>query len=327
VRRREFIVGGAAAAWPLTARAQQPARVPVIGILSSLSPSQISSPTFEEFRRALRDIGYVEGKSINFAYRWADSNQQRLGEFATELADLKVDVVFSAWGIAPAIAARKVTTTIPIVFAGVGDAVGNGLVETLARPGGNATGLVNVSQDVAGKQLEFLKEAVPAISRAGVLWRPSNPGYRNLLGRFDTVIRATGVQVVPVAAESREELVTAFETMKNSQIDGIVVQADDLFISHGALIIELAATNRLPAIYRIGYQAAAGGLMAYGPDYLDMYRRAAAYIDRILKGARPGDLPVEQPTKIELVINLKTAKTLGVAIPLSLIGRADEVIE
>ena len=192
------------------------------------------------------------------------------------------------------------------------------------------TGLVNQSQDVAGKQLEFLKEAIPAASRVGVLWRPSNPGYRGsryLLSRFDAVVRATGVQVVLIAAETREDLVTAFETMKKDQVDGLVVQADDLFVNEGTRIIELAAAYRVPAIYRLGYQAAAGGLMAYGPNIPDMYRRAASYVDKILKGAKPGDLPVEQPTKIELVVNLKTAKVLGLTVPPALLSRADEVIE
>jgi putative tryptophan/tyrosine transport system substrate-binding protein len=329
MRRREFItlLGGAAAMWPLAARAQQLASVPRIGVLSPLSPSQIASPPFEAFRGALRDIGYVEGKNINFVYRWADGSQKRLGEFAAELASLKVDIIFSATGTPTAIAVQKATATIPIVFAGVGDAVGTGLVATLARPGGNATGLVNQSQDISGKQLEFLKEGIPGLSRVGVLWRPSNPSYRNLLSRFDAVVRATGVQVVLIGAESRQDLVTAFETIKKSQIDGLVVQADDLFINQGTRIIELAAAYRVPTIYRLGYQAAAGGLMAYGPNIPDMYRRAASYIDKILKGAKPGDLPVEQPTKIELVVNLKTAKALGLTVPPSLLARADEVIE
>jgi putative tryptophan/tyrosine transport system substrate-binding protein len=329
MRRREFItlLSGAAAMWPLAARAQQLASVPRIGVLSPLSPSQIASPPFEAFRGALRDIGYVEGKNINFVYRWADGSQKRLGEFAAELASLKVDIIFSAPGTPTAIAVQKATATIPIVFAGVGDAVGTGLVATLARPGGNATGLVNQSQDISGKQLEFLKEGIPGLSRVGVLWRPSNPSYRNLLSRFDAVVRATGVQVVLIGAERRQDLVTAFETIKKSQIDGLVVQADDLFINQGTRIIELAAAYRVPAIYRLGYQAAAGGLMAYGPNIPDMYRRAASYIDKILKGAKPGDLPVEQPTKIELVVNLKTAKALGLTVPPSLLARADEVIE
>jgi len=327
MQRREFItlLGGAPAS-PLTTRAQQ-AAMPVIGVLSPLSPSQITSPPFEAFRGALRDLGYVEGKSINVVYRWADGSRKRLIEFAAELASLKVEVIFAAPGTPTAMAAKKATATIPIIFAGVGDAVGAGLVATLARPGRNVTGLVNESQDVAGKQLEFLKEAIPGLSRAGVLWRPSNPGYRNLLSRFDAVVHATGVQVVLIATESREDLVAAFETIKKSQIDGLVVQADDLYINEGTRIIELAAANRVPAIYRLGYQAAEGGLMAYGPNIPDMYRRAAGYVDKILKGANPKDLPVEQPTKIELIVNLKTAKALGLTVPPALLSRADEVIE
>jgi putative ABC transport system substrate-binding protein len=329
MRRRDFIgfLGCAVIASPLAARAQQSDRIRRIGILSPLSPSEVTSPQFETFRKILRDLGYVDGKSVSFIYRWADGNRQRLAEFAAELVGLKVDVIFSGPGTPTAIAAQKATATIPIVFVGVGDAVGTGLVASLARPGGNATGLVNQSQDIAGKQLEILKEALPGLSRAGVLWRPSNPSYGNLLRRFDNVVRATGLQVILIGAENRQELVTAFETMKKNQIHGLIVQADDLFIQEGARIIELAATHRVPAIYRLGAQAAAGGLMAYGPSIPDMYRQAAFYVDKILKGAKPNDLPVQQPTKIELIVNLKTAKALGVEIPPTLLIRADQVIE
>jgi len=327
--RRQFIIllGGAATTWPLTTRAQQLARVPQIGILSPLSPSERASSPFETFRKALGDFGYVDGKNIRLIYRWAEGNKERLNELAAELVRLKVDIIFSAPGTPTAIAAQKATSTIPIVFAGVGDAVGTGLVASLAHPGRNATGLVNESQDIAGKQLEFLKEGIPGLSRVGVLWRPSNPSYRNLLSRFDDVVRATGVQVVLIGAENREDLLTAFETMKKNQVDGLLVQADDLFINEGTHIILLAAAYRLPAIYRLGYQAEAGGLMAYGPNIPDMYRRAASYIHEILKGAKPGNLPVEQPTKVELVVNLKTAKVLGLKVSPALLARADEVIE
>jgi putative ABC transport system substrate-binding protein len=186
---------------------------------------------------------------------------------------------------------------------------------------------VNQSQDIAGKQLEILKEAIPKLSRVGVLWRPSNPSYKNLLRRFDDVVRVTGLQVVLIGAENPEELVSAFETMKKGNVNGLIVQADDLFIREGKRVVELAATHRVPAIYRLGEQAAAGGLMAYGPSIPEMYRRAAFIIDKILKGTKPGGIPVEQPTKIELIVNLKTAKALGLTIPLSLLQRADQVIE
>ena len=328
MKRRDFIkwLGGAAVVWPLAARAQQ-SSAQRIGVLSPLSPSAVTSPSFEVFRRVLREIGYVEGKNISFEYRWADGNRDRLAAFAAELVSLKVDVIFCGPGTPTAIAAQKATATIPIVFVGAGDAVGAGLVASLARPGGNTTGLVNQSQDIAGKQMEILKEAVPNMSRMAVLWRPSNPSYRNLIKRFDDVVRATGVQVVLVGAETPKELVTAFETMKKEQINGLLVQADALFIQEGTRIVELAAAYKMPAIYRLGEQATAGGLMAYGPSIPYMYRQGALFVDKILKGAKPGDLPVEQPTKIELVVNLRTAKALGITIPLSLIGRADDVIE
>jgi len=309
------------------AKAGGPLSLPQIGILSPLAPSAISSPSFEALRAGLQDLGYIEGKNIRFVYRWADSSRDRLAPFAAELAGLKVDVIFSGPGTPTAIAAKKATSTIPIVFVGVGDAVGTGIVESLARPGGNATGLVNQSQDIAGKQLEMLNAAVPGLSRVGVLWRPSNPSYKNLLRRFDDVVRATAIQVVLIGAEHPAELVSAFATMKKEHIDGLIVQADDLFIREGQRIIALAATHRVPAIYRLGEQADAGGLMAYGPSIPDMYRRAAIYIDKILKGAKPGELPIEQPTKIELIVNLKTARAIGITIPPPLLLRADRVID
>jgi len=326
IRRREFItLLGGAVMCPLAAHAQSSARR--VAILSPLSPSAAASRPFEVFRKTLLDLGYVEGRSIGLEYRWADGDPARLSAFAAELVDLKVDVIFCGPGTPTAIAAKKATATIPIVFVGAGDAVGAGLAASLAHPGGNATGLVNQSQDIAGKQMEILKEVVPNLSRMGVLWRPSNPSYRNLIRRFDDVVRATGVEVVLISAESAGDLTTAFETMKKEQINGLLVQADALFIQEGKRIVELAADYRIPAIYRLGEHAEAGGLMAYGPSIRYMYRQGALLVDRILKGAKPADLPVEQPTKIELVINLKTAKALGITVPLSLLARADEVIE
>ena len=330
LRRRAFIslIGCAAlmVMWPDAAHPEQ-AGARRIGILSPLSASEMTSPPFEAFRMALRDFGYVEGKNIDLVYRWADGSRQRVDEFAAEFAKSKVDVIFSAPGTPTALAARNATTAIPIVFAGVGDAVGTKLVMGLARPGSNVTGLVNQSQEVAGKQLQLLKEAIPGASRVAVLWRPSNPSYRNLLRRFDTVVRITGARIIPIDVETRADLETAFEAMKKSRIDGVIVQADDLFINEGARIIELAAEHRIPAIYRLGYQAEAGGLMAYGPNAPDMYRRAAFYVHKILMGAKPGELPIEQPRKIELVINLKTAGALGLNVPLTLQVAADRVIE
>jgi putative tryptophan/tyrosine transport system substrate-binding protein len=328
MRRREFIaqLGSGLAAWPLAARAQN-ASARLVGVLSPLSPSAAASPPFAIFRKTLLDLGQNEGRSIRLEYRWADGKSARLVDFAAELVNLKVDVIFCGPGTTTAMTAKKATGTIPIVFVGVGDAVGAGLVESLGHPGGNATGLVNESQDVAGKQMEILKEAVPDLSRMGVLWRPSNPSYHNLIRRFDDVVRATGVQVVLISAETVADLETAFTTMKTQQINGLLVQADPLFIAEGKRIVELAAAYKIPAIYRIGEQAALGGFMAYGPSIPNMYREGALLVDRILKGAKPADLPVEQPTKLELVINLKTAKTLGITVPASLLIRADQVIE
>jgi putative tryptophan/tyrosine transport system substrate-binding protein len=328
MRRREFItrLGGVLAAWPLATYAQQ-SSARLVGILSPLSPSAAASPAFAIFRQTLLDLCRVAGRSISLEYRWADGDSARLADFAAELVNLKVDVIFCGPGTPTAVAVKKATATIPIVFVGVGDVVAAGLVESLRHPGGNATGLVNELQDIAGKQMEILKEAVPSLSRMGVLWRPSNPAYRNLIGWFDDVVRATGVEVVLISAENVADLLTAFNTIKKQQINGLLVQADELFIREGKRIVELASAYKVPTIYRIGEQAEAGGFMAYGPSLPDMYHEGALLVDKILKGARPADLPVEQPTKIELVINLKTAKTLGITVPTSLLVRADEVIE
>jgi putative tryptophan/tyrosine transport system substrate-binding protein len=328
MRRREFItrLGGALAAWPLATYAQQ-SLAGQVGILSPLSPSAAASPSFAIFRETLLDLSHAAGRLIGLEYRWANGDSKRLADFAAELVNIKVDVIFCGPGTPTAMAAEKSTATIPIVFVGVGDVVDLGLVESLNHPGGNATGLVNELQDIAGKQMEIFKEAVPDLSRVGVLWRPSNPAYRNLIRRFDDVVRATGVDVQMISVETVADLVTAFATMKKQQINGLLVQADELFIREGNRIVELAAAYNVPAIYRIGEQVAAGGFMSYGPSYPDMYREGALLVDKILKGARPGDLPVQQPTKIELVINLKTAKALGITVPTSLLVRADEVIE
>jgi putative ABC transport system substrate-binding protein len=328
MRRREFITRlcGALAGWPLAACSQQ-SSTRLVGILSPLSPAAAAAPPFAIFRKTLLDLGYVEGRSINFESRWADGNSARLADFAAELVNLKVDVIFCGPGTPSAMAAKKATEAIPIVFVAVGDAVSTGLVESLPRPGGNVTGLVNQLQELGHEQLEILKEAVPDLSRMGVLWRPSNPVYRNLIRWFDDVARTTGVEVVLIGAETPADLVTAFTTMKSEQINGVLVQADDLFIREGKRIVELAAAYKLPAIYRLGEQAEAGGLMAFGPSFQEMYREGALLVDKILKGAKPADLPVEQPTKFEFVINLKTAKALGITVPVTLLVRADEVIE
>jgi ABC-type uncharacterized transport system substrate-binding protein len=326
--RRKLIVAGAGAlAAPLTSFAQQKGAQPRVGILSPLSPSAINSPPFAEFRAALGQLGYTDGKNIALIYRWADGSHERLSEFANELVNMKVDVIVSGPGTPTAMTVRRATTTVPIVFFGVGDAVGTGIVQSLARPGGNATGLINQSQDIAGKQLEVLNDTIPKLARVGVLWRPSNPSYKNLMRRFDAVVATTRIQVMLIGVETREELHAAFEEMKHKRIQGLIVQADELFIREGKRIVELAATYRMPAIYRLGEQAVAGGLMAYGPSIPDMYRRTASYVDKILRGAKPGELPVEQPTKVELVINMKTARALGIMIPQPVLVRADKVIE
>jgi putative ABC transport system substrate-binding protein len=310
---------------PLAAEAQAPAKVPRIGFLSARPPTD--NPYFlEAFRQGLRELGYVEGQNIATEYRFAEGRPERLPALAAELVRLKVDVIVTAGTPAP-LAAKQATSTIPIVFAVAGDPVGEGLVASLARPGGNITGLSSISPEVVGKQLELLKEIAPKVSRVAVLQNPSNYGHPPMLRQAEGAARALGVQLHIVQAGSLAEIDAAFAAMRSQRAGGVLVLRDPLFLAQRTQIAAIAAKNRLPAVYGFREQAEAGGLMAYGSSVPLMYRRAATYVDKILKGAKPADLPVEQPTKFELVINLKTAKALGLAIPPSLLQRVDELIQ
>src|SRR5712692_9916380 len=329
MHRRAFLgtVAGGLLAAPLAVEAQQAAKVARIGFLAlNLAPN----PHLREaFRQGLRDLGYVEGRNVEIEYRDAEGKDERLPALAAELVALKVDVIL-AGGTPQALAAKQATRTLPIVFAGVSDPVTDGFVTSLARPGGNVTGLSNVTPELVGKCLEQLKQAVPGVSRVAVLWHPGNLGERterDMLKGAEVAARALGVRLQFVEARGPEDFDRAFSDMTRGRAGALTVLPSAMFNTERRRLVDLAAKNRLPAVYISRESVDAGGLMSYGPDLADMFRRAATYVDKILKGTKPGDLPVEQPTKFELVINLKTAKALGLTIPQKLLRRAEEVIQ
>ncbi len=310
---------------PLAAEAQAPAKVPRIGFLSAFSPTDFPD-RLEAFRQGLRELGYVEGQNIVIEYRFGDRKPERLPVLAAELVRLKVDVIVTAAPPAPE-AARQATSTIPIVVAVTGDPVAEGLVASLARPGGNITGLATMAPELAGKGLELLKEVVPKVSRVAVLQNPSNHGHPPQLRQAEGVARALGVQLHILQARTPPEIEAAFAAMPRQRAGGVLVLLDSLFFAQRAQIAALAAKRRLPAVYGNREYAEAGGLMAYGLNVPLNYRRAATYVDKILKGAKPADLPVEQPMRFEFVINMKTAKALGLTFPQTILVRADQVIQ
>ena len=312
---------------PLAAEAQQAAKVPRIGYVATDLRS--SAHLREAFLQGLRDLGYVEGRNVVIEYRSAEGKLERLPALAAEVVALKVDVIVAP-GTPGALAAKRATGTIPIVFPAASDPVASGLVTSLARPGGNVTGLSNLNTDLVGKCLEQLKQAVPGVSRVAVLWHPDASGERtdkDILKRAEVAARALGVRLQFVEARGPADFDRAFSDMTRARAGALTVLPSVMFINERRRLVDLAAKNRLPAVYNARDFVDAGGLMAYGPNFADMFRRAATYVDKILKGAKPGDLPVEQPTKFELVINLKTAKVLGLTIPPSVLARADHVIE
>jgi putative ABC transport system substrate-binding protein len=279
------------------------------------------------FRQALRDLGYVEGQSIVIEYRWAEGTPDRLFELATELVRLKVDVIVTSGGVPPGQAAQRATKTIPIVVTGATDPVAAGLVTSLTRPGANITALAQISDQLVEKELELLREAVPKVTRLAVLWNPTNPGNARQLRGAERAATALGLRLQAVGARSPSEIDRAFAAMTRERAEALLVLLDSVFFDQRGRIVDLAAKSRLPAVYGYSVFAEAGGLMSYAANRFDVPRYMAVSVDRILKGARPADLPVEQPRKFELLINLKTAKTLGLTIPQSLLLRADQVIE
>jgi putative ABC transport system substrate-binding protein len=327
-RRDTVLALLALGAAPLAAEAQQAAKVARIGYLS---PNLASSPHLRDaFVQGLRDLGYVEGRNVVIEYRDAEAKLERLPALAAELVALKVDVIFVGGGTRVTLAAMQATKTIPIVFTGVGDPVESGLVTSLARPGGNVTGLSSLGPELVGKRLELLKQAVPGVDRVAVLWLPGALGERtdkDMLTGADVAARALGVRLQFVEARGPDEFARAFSDMSSARAGALTVLPSNRFLREHRRLVDLAAENRLPAVYTSREFVDAGGLMSYGANSVDLHRRAATYVDKILKGAKPGDLPVEQPRKFELVINLKAAKALGLTIPPSLLQRADQVIE
>jgi putative tryptophan/tyrosine transport system substrate-binding protein len=327
MRRREFItlLGCAAAApRPLAARAQQKVKAARIGILGLLPVSE-SASRFEAFRAGLRDLGYVEGDNLVIEFRWAERSDD-LPKLATELVDMNVNVIFAPSSIQVK-AARQATKTIPIVFATHADPVGLGHVASLARPGANITGLSMMLTELAAKQLETSKEAMPRATRVGVLWDPATPSHALALEALEAAGRRLEVKLQIVPASTVEEFDPAFTTMTTEHVDCFVAVPAAFAYSYRTSLADLSLKYRLGGVFQQKAYVEAGGFMSYGADTLDLYRRAASYVDRILKGTQPADLPVEQPTKFELVINLKTAKALGITVPPTILARADEVIE
>jgi ABC-type uncharacterized transport system substrate-binding protein len=321
IGRRELLaaLGGAAVAWPLAVRAQYQTKIPRIGIIDD-------SPRWNAFRQGLRDLGYLEGQNIAFDYAYADGVPERLAEAAAALVRQPVDVI-ATFGTPASLAAKQATATIPIVMISIGDPVRAGLVPSLARPGGNITGNTSLGPDVGAKRLQILKEAIPTVSRVALLWNPDNASSVLQFEEVQAAAPTLGVMVISVSVSSRIEFETAFAAMMNERPDAFAMHAEPFHQTYIAWIIDFMAKNRLPAMYQLSANVRAGGLMSYGASEPDLFRRAAGYVHKILQGTKPADLPVEQPVKFDLVVNLKTAKALGLTLPPGILALADEVIE
>jgi putative ABC transport system substrate-binding protein len=327
MRRREFITllsGGAV--WPLAARAQQ-AAMPVLGFVSfAQREATLQASWYQAFHDGLRELGWAPGRNLVIEYRFADNNPDRLVTLARDLVRLKPDAIFVP--TRPALpTVKEATITIPVVFVSLGDPVAEGWVASLAKPGANLTGVAGLSPDLAGKRLELLREMVPSLSKVAVLWNPANSAEAAAVKATETAALSLGMSLVVEHASNPSEIDRAIAAVTQSGAKSIVVLPDPMFLANRAQLVELVRQARLPAIYMETGFVAAGGLISYGPNLAELFRRAAAYVDKILKGAKPGDLPVEQPTKFELVINLKTATAMGITTPTSILLRANEVIE
>jgi putative ABC transport system substrate-binding protein len=324
MKRREFVrLAGGAAVWPLAARAQQPGKLPTIGFLGSASASAWSHWVIP-FVEHLRELGWIEGRTVTIEYRWAEGRPERFAEVAAEFVRLKVDVIVTSGTGAPA--AKQATSVIPIVFAIAGDPIGSGLVTSLAQPGANITGLSNQAPDLAGKRLELLREVVPGLRRLAVMANVGGADAVLDMGEVQAAARTLGLDVVASEIRRAEDIAPAFQALKG-HAEALYVVTDSLVSTNRIHINTLALAARLPAMLGFREFVEAGGLMSYAPNYPDLFRRAADLVDKILRGAKPGEIPVEKPTKFELVVNLKIAKALGLTIPPSLLARADEVIE
>jgi putative ABC transport system substrate-binding protein len=326
LKRREFItlLGGTALVWPLGARAQQLSKVYRIGFFNA--GSNTVPKAWLAFTEGLRELGWIEGKNVLLERRYAENQLDRLPGLAAELVRLDVGVIVTAGTLAP-LAAKRATSTIPIVMTSAGDPLGTGLVASLARPGGNVTGLSLMAPDLGGKRLELLKELLPGISHVAILWNAANPYSALVFKETQSGARTLRIEVQSLEVKGPGDFDGALDTAMRKRLDALITVEDPLTVTYRKRIADFAALNRVPAIYGLREFAEAGGLMVYGANLADLYRRAATYVDKILKGANPADLPVEQPTKFELVINLKTAKALGITVPPTLLALADEVIE
>lgn len=325
LRRREFIaLLGGAAILPVDARAQQAVNPPVIGFLGSGTPS-VQSRWTAAFVQRLQELGWTDGRNIAIEYRWAEGRTERFAEIAAEFVKLKVDVIVTH-NTPPLLAAKQATSTIPIVFATASDPVSTGVVASLARPGGNVTGLSSQGPDTAGKRIELLREVVPDLRRLAILANVSNPYVRLALNEVQDAVRHFGLESTTFDIRRAEDIAPAFDRLEG-RVDALYVAADPLLFSNRMSISNLALKTRLPTMHTVREYVEAGGLMSYGPSWEDMWQRAAHYVDKILRGAKPVDLPVEQPTKFELIINLRLAKALGVVFSPTVLARADEVME
>ena len=329
MRRREFItlLGGAAVGWPLAARAQRTGKMYRIGMLLPNTQEIVArSPRIQAFLQGLRDLGWIDGQSVTLEWRYGEGQASRLAALAAELATIKVDVIVAAAATA-AKAAKEATGTIPVVIIDPGDPVGTGLVRSLARPGGNITGVTSIAPDLAAKRLALLKETAPAMTSVAVLFNAAVPPAEIAMAELKMAAQVLNLQIQSVAAQGSKGLAEALAAITTAQVEGLLVFPDPLTFSNQEAITKFALANKILALYGAKEFVSIGGLMSYGPSYPAMFRRGAYYVDRILKGAKPADLPVEQPTKFELVINLKTAKAHGLTVPPTLLARADEVIE
>jgi putative ABC transport system substrate-binding protein len=326
IQRRKFLaaLGGAAAAWPLAARAQQPTKLPTVGYLGGAGPAA-DGQRVASFVQQLRELGWIEGRNVTIEYRWAEGRPEQMAEIAAEFLRLKVDVIFT-WATPPAIAAKQATSVIPIVLAVVGDPVGTGLVVSLARPGGNVTGLSIQETEIASKRVELLREVMPDVRHLAFIGNLGNPGIMLQLREVQAATRTLGLEITTPEIRRAEDIAPAFEALKG-HAEALYVASDPLLLANRVRFNTLVLTARLPAIYNSREWVEAGGLMSYGPNFLDLFRRAAGYVDKIPRGTKPGDIPVEQPTKFAFVLNLTTAKAIGLTIPESFLLRADEVIE
>lgn len=324
MKRREFItLLGGATAWPLVARAQ--GRIPRVGFMGN-STAALEVNLVNSFREGLRELGYEEGRNIAIEYRWADGRYERFAALVAELIAAKVDVIVTA-GTPAALAVKKATSTVPLVMVAVGDPVGTGLVPSLARPDGNLTGLSSVAPDLEGKRLELLREIVPSVSRIAVFINSANPFHATSMRQAQSAGKTLGVKVQQYDIRKSEDLDGAFAAIRKERPDALLILADRVFLHNRERIVDFTEEQRLPNVSAYKEVVEAGGLMSYGPSYEDMHKRAAIYVNKILKGAKPGNLPIEQPTKFTLVVNLKAAKALGISMPPAVLSRADDVIE